>query len=109
MPRVTVRWHTAAEDELARIWMNSSDASQIERAANEIDALLSLNPSSKGRSAGDMDAASLQALSDRSLAIPDDLRWLRCGPLEVIYYASEPDCMAVVLRVTRRTDRNVAN
>jgi hypothetical protein len=104
MPRVTVRWHAAAEDELAEIWLNASDADVIERAANEIDALLRMDPSSKGRPVTDMDPESMRAISARSLPIPSELRWLRCGPLEVVFRASEDDCMAIVLHVARSGD-----
>lgn len=102
MASVTVRWSTAAESELASIWMNSADA--IERAANEIDALLSINPSSKGIPITELDEESLADVLAHALPMPVELRWFRCGPLEVFFQSFELDCMAIVIHVRRRRD-----
>lgn len=105
MTWVTVHWHTASVDELARLWPNTESRKSIEAAANEIDQLLRVNPASKGKHvyAGMLDATSLEALKDRMGANPEVLRWLRFGPLEVFFTADELDRQAIVWRVRAST------
>jgi hypothetical protein len=102
MARVTVRWSKAAESDLASIWMNAVDSPLIERAANEIDSLISIDPSAKGRPISDLEDESLKAILAHPVAMPAELRWLRFGPLEVFYQSLELDCMAIVCHVRRR-------
>jgi hypothetical protein len=107
MRRVTVRWHARAEDDLARLWLDSPDPAQLERAANEIDALLSVNPASKGRGGAlaRLDEETSRLLLERSIVLPEDLRWVRCGPLELYFLPREDDCLALVYLVQLRSDR----
>jgi hypothetical protein len=104
MRRVTVRWHAAAEQELADLWLTAPDRDDIERAANEIDQLLSLGPASKGTpfALPVLDESSTRLIQQRAASLPEDLRWLRCGPLEAFFTAHEDDCMAIVLHVRPR-------
>jgi hypothetical protein len=44
-----VEWDPAAEDELARLWLRSSDPSSITRAQAQADQLLSRDPVKYGR------------------------------------------------------------
>ena len=106
MRRVTVRWHFRAEEDLANLWLGSADSSRLERAANELDALLAYNPASKGRGGAlsRLDEAASQLLLERALVLPEDLRWIRCGPLELYYVAHEDDCLALVYLVYLRSD-----
>lgn len=104
MRRVTVRWYVSAEQELAVLWLAAPDPGQIERAANEIDQLLSISPASKGNpfALATLDEESIELLQKRATKLPEDLRWLRCGPLEVFFTAHEEDSMAIVLHVRLR-------
>jgi hypothetical protein len=105
MRRVSVRWHAGAQDELAGLWLTSAARSNIERAANEIDQLLSVGPASKGRGGAlaTLDEESCRIIAERAAALPEDLRGMRIGPLEVFFVAKEDDCMAIVYRVRLRT------
>jgi hypothetical protein len=49
MNRFRVEWGPAAEDELARIWLRSSDPSAISAAQARADQLLSRDPMRNGR------------------------------------------------------------
>jgi hypothetical protein len=77
---------------------------QVRRAANEIDQLLSVDPGSKGKpfALAALDTDSVTLLIARTTALPEDLRWFRCGPLEVFLTAHEEDCMAIALHVRSR-------
>jgi hypothetical protein len=101
MSWVTVRWHERAIENLASLWLESADAPRLERAANEIDSLLAYRPSIKGRpfALSRLTENQLQLLSERAITLPEDLRWLRCGPLEVFYIAREDDCLVLVYLV----------
>ena len=106
MRRATVRWHPVCEEELATLWLSSPDAGAIERAANEIDQLLSVSPASKGKpfALSMLDDASTELILERVSELPEDLRWMRFGPLEVFFHPREDDCMAIVLHVRPRRD-----
>jgi hypothetical protein len=49
MRRVTVRWHSEAVERLVELWMEADEPDQIRRAEFEIDVLLQVSPSTKGR------------------------------------------------------------
>ncbi len=83
MTRYTVSWHQAAHDELARLWLESSDRRAVESAANAIDGHLKIDAPEKGS------------------PIPDDLRQLTILPLRVLFAVSEPDRVVRILDVTR--------
>lgn len=84
MRRVTVRWYTGAEQDLAHLWLVSHERSRIELAANEIDQLLMVGPASKGRPSAlaRLDEEACRIIAERATFLPEDLRWVRCGPLE---------------------------
>ncbi|MEM9354497.1 MAG: hypothetical protein AAGA92_15940 [Planctomycetota bacterium] len=46
--RFTVTWHPAAADELAALWLESSDRTPLTDAANTIDSVLAEEPATKG-------------------------------------------------------------
>jgi len=48
MRQFTVAWWRPAEQELARLWLASSDRAKLTAAANEIDRLLSVDPNVVG-------------------------------------------------------------
>jgi len=48
MTRYTVVWHALAEDELANIWLQTSDRNAVLQASNNIDQQLANNPETKG-------------------------------------------------------------
>jgi hypothetical protein len=75
-------------------------------AANEIDQLLRVGAERKGRQlyAGSLDSQSLEALKERMGDIPEIVRWMRVGPLEVFFSVFEPDRQACIWRV--RPSRN---
>ena len=100
-----MRWHAGAQDELAGLWLASDQRSNIERAANGIDQLLAFGPASKGAGGAlaTLDEESCRIIAERAAALPEDLRGLRMGPLEVLFVAKEDDCMAIVYRVRLRT------
>jgi len=101
MTRYTVIWHPRAQTELADIWLASSNRTQLSAAANEIDQLLQVGAQSKGRQlyAGSLDPQSLEALLERMGEIPEIIRWMRVGPLEVFFSVIEPDRQACIWRV----------
>jgi hypothetical protein len=92
--------------DLTRLWLASSDRRRIAAAANEIDQLLRFDPSRKGNRiyAGMLDPASLDLLADRIGMIPEDVRWLKLGPLEVFFSADESDRQARVWQVRLSAD-----
>jgi hypothetical protein len=78
--RFTVTWHPSAERELADIWLKSTDRSEITRAANSMDGLLSSDPMAQGE----------EFYGDRILVVL---------PLAVTYSVSEPDQSVQILQV----------
>jgi hypothetical protein len=104
MIRVTVCWSPDAEGELASVWMSDRHPSAIERSANEIDALLRVDPSTKGLPTDllDLPADMAETLLARLPNWSVDLRCVRCGPLEVFFTVSEEDRQANVWCVRRR-------
>jgi hypothetical protein len=50
--KFTVVWLAGAEQELANLWNNAADRSQITAAADKIDAALARDPASFGESRG---------------------------------------------------------
>jgi hypothetical protein len=104
MSRVTVRWYLEAEEELAELWLAADDQGSIEAAANEIDVLLSLNPGTKGRpyALATLDEESIALLQARVAELPEDLRWFRCGPIEVYFRPLEDDGMVLVMHLRAR-------
>ena len=78
--RFTVTWHPSAERELADIWLESTDRSEITRAANSMDELLSSDPVTQGE----------EFYGDRILVVL---------PLAVTYAVSERDRSVQILQV----------
>lgn len=104
--RVTVVYHPGAVSDLTLLWLASSDRGLIAAAANEIDQLLRFDPGRKGTRiyAGMLDAESLDLLADRIGMIPEDIRWLKLGPLEDFFSADVSDRQARVWQVRRSAD-----
>jgi hypothetical protein len=48
MSRYTVLWLRDAQDELARIWLTSSNRNSVTRAVAQIDAMLANAPAERG-------------------------------------------------------------
>jgi plasmid stabilization system protein ParE len=78
--RFTVTWHPSAEEELAKIWVRSTDRAAIAQAANLIDQLLTANPTAQGE----------DFYGDRLLVVL---------PLAVTFTISEPDRAVRILQV----------
>jgi hypothetical protein len=106
MRQVTVCWDEDADSELADLWLAADDRRTVEQAANEIEQLLRVNPSAKGRpfALATLDEDSARVIAERTLALPEDLRWMRCGPLEVFFEPRELDCQVRVYHVRLRRD-----
>ena len=81
--RFTVSWHPLAEDELADIWLRSSDRAALTQAANYIDHVLATDPLSQGE----------EFYGDRLLV---------ALPLAVTYTVSEADRSVQILQVWRQ-------
>ncbi len=73
MKRYTVIWWQAADDELLRLWLASSERSRITDASREIDKLLS----SQGNSIGE--------------EVHEGLRVLEVEPLRIQFSVEEED------------------
>jgi plasmid stabilization system protein ParE len=76
----TVIWKHAAEEELARIWMDAEDRDSVTKAADEIDKLLGTNPLDQGES--------------RSGAV----RVLFVDPLGIFFHIDDEDRLVSVLK-----------
>jgi plasmid stabilization system protein ParE len=105
--RATVRWHVEAQDDLVELWMASQIAGAVRRAVQEVDELLRVSPSKKGRlhALSLLTAEEIDLLQERCGELPEDLQMIRCGPIEVFFIAHEADAMAIVYRVRARRDR----
>jgi plasmid stabilization system protein ParE len=82
----TVVWKPAAEDDLARIWNNADDRSQVSRAADTIDVILRNSPFTYSE---ERDSPS---------------RVMFIEPLGVNFDVSDADCLVTVWAIWR-TDR----
>lgn len=93
-----------AEEELAAIYLGYPDPDEIVRASYEIEELLKVDPSTKGREAilAGIDDDAETALEQRTGTIPEGLRYFEFGPLEVFFTPSEPDSLAVIWLIRHR-------
>ena len=100
----TVRWHQAAQDELANLWLSGLDREALSRSANEIDVLLRISPATKGRPFGlaALDEVAIQLVQSRVDPLPEDLRFVVMGPLEFYYLARELDSLVLIVMARRR-------
>ena len=73
MTRYTVTWWQSADDELLRLWLDSSQRSRIVDASRNIDRLLAFNANSIGE------------------AVHEGLRALKVEPLRVQFSVEEDD------------------
>jgi hypothetical protein len=78
--------------------MRGAQSDRLEAASNEIDELLRFRSASKGRAVpvAELDDAAISALKDRIGDVPTSIRFLRCGPLEVLFTSPELDRQAKV-------------
>lgn len=83
MTRHTVVWVASAVDELARLWLEGEDRSEIVSATNAIDRELRADPETKGE------------------AVSEELRTLSAPPLRVLFTVRAADRIAEVLLVRR--------
>jgi hypothetical protein len=81
MTKYTVVWHGKAQDDLARLWIETTDRRPLSAAANSIDLELASDALHKG------------------VAIIGELRLLTIAPLQILFAVSEPDRLAKVLHV----------
>ena len=81
MTRFTVVWHQEAEDELARIWLESENRQAVSTAANAIDRQLGNDADAKG------------------IYLFVGLRLFEQQPLRVIYRVREEDRLASILYI----------
>jgi hypothetical protein len=77
----TVRWKRSALDQLAQLWLDAPDRSQVTAAVAEIDRLLATRP------------------YDESESRPDDIRILFSPPIGVFFEVKESTRIVYVLRV----------
>ena len=84
MIRFTVVWPQSALDELAGIWIASSDRSSVTQAANQIDRELADNPQAQG------------------LELSEGIRAYYRQPLRVLFAIREDDRIVEILTVKRR-------
>jgi hypothetical protein len=82
MARYTVVWHDEAQNQLAEIWMSTSDRQLSTQAANAADRYLADDASTKG------------------IGIEGDLRLLIIPPLRFLFAVSEADRMVRILDVS---------
>jgi len=78
MTRYTVVWHKIAEDNLARLWLTTSDRKLITAAANEIDRQLRIDAEFLGETVED---------NTRQLVVP---------PLVAMFRVREADCVVEI-------------
>jgi hypothetical protein len=81
--RYTVIWVPAALNELASLWNDAEDRSEVGNASDEIDRQLASTPGLVGESRG------------------GNSRVLFAAPLAIDYDVVEDDCMVTVLAVWR--------
>ena len=81
--KYTVLWKPSAEAALATLWAAAPDRSAVSAAANRIDAILQIDPETRGES---------RSGSIRILVVP---------PLAVTFEVQEPDRVVWVLGVRR--------
>ncbi|HVJ68430.1 MAG TPA: hypothetical protein VM510_10620 [Caulifigura sp.] len=93
MIRYTVVWDRRAESQLAELWMRATDTSLIRRAFREVDELLAVAPQHKGKPFGlsHLSANAIDELLLRISPLPEALRQMRLGPVEVFFLVSEED------------------
>jgi hypothetical protein len=84
----TVAWKPSAEQELTRLWNEAADRKAVADAANQIDALLKVDPLTRGES--------------RS----GPTRILFAPPLAVLFEVSEDDRYVDVFQVWRITGQH---
>ena len=84
MTRYTVVWPQSSLDELAEIWLKSSDRAAVTSAAHQIDQALAEDPGRKG------------------LEVSEGLRALYVEPLRILFVARDDDRIAEVVRVKQR-------
>ncbi len=76
----TVVWLPAALQQLADIWNSATDRNAVTRAASRVDAILRIDPESKG----------VDFYGDRLLVLP---------PLHIVYRVLPDDMQVEVLQV----------
>ncbi len=105
MSRVTVRWHPQAEKKLADIWLGSDDRDAVAKSADSIERELRSNPSLKGfpYALAHLRPNELVDLYRRSGSLPENLRRLSRGIIEVFFVAREEDGMAIVYLIRHAT------
>jgi hypothetical protein len=81
MIRYTVVWLALARNQLAHVWLESTDRDASTRASAEIDRELAVDPESKGDIASDL------------------LRSLRAAPREAAFHVRELDRIVEVVAV----------
>ncbi len=84
--RFTVSWTPTAQQDLAAVWMATTDRNAVTSAANTIDALLAADPESRG---------DLRFDTVRTLAVP---------PLGVDFEVVEEDRIVYVLSAWDTTE-----
>jgi hypothetical protein len=83
MTRYTVVWDSAAQDELAEIWISPSNRAAVTVAAHFIDSELSHDASSRGA------------------FVAEGLRALLAPPLRLLFTVNEGDRMVEVVLIRR--------
>jgi len=82
MSLYTVLWRQTATDQLAEIWMSSSQRTELAQVVEAIDTVLSTSP-----------------LGDLSQELAEGLRTITVLPLRVIYAVQEQDRIVDVATV----------
>jgi hypothetical protein len=100
----TVRWHQAVFDDLTEIWLEVSDRAAVTRAVDEIDQILKIGPSGKGRAfaLSRLNSAETDAIIQRLGFLPEELRLVSLGPLDCLFLPREDDAMVIVTLLRKR-------
>jgi hypothetical protein len=100
---VTVRWHEAAKEDAAQVWLASVDRGRVQRAIDEADQLLRVDPAKKGRAfaLATMTDEEVAIILERTAELSEDLRLVVIGPIRVFFLPREDDGMAIVCLVRK--------
>jgi hypothetical protein len=84
--------------------MTAKRPSDIRRAAFEVEQSLQVRPESKGKpfGLGHLSPAVVDLLARSVVPLPETLRRVRCGPIDVYFDASEADRMVKIYIIRLR-------
>lgn len=88
----TVEWHFASRLDLKRIRRGSEDPGKFDAAAREVNQLLMYAATRKGapQPIGRLTSRTIEIIGNRAGVIPEIIRVMRCGPIEVLFTVDSP-------------------